>query len=381
MARSRAERSWCRDHWAATVNAVPPTLSLARPLLETLGARWRVGVSAAGVAWEMTTGLAGFALRDGTLALAHPVWDGAPALRTRDRGGVELIPAATPAPPAARAKAHQGACLSVAADPDGGFLTGGTDGRMTRVQTDGTVQAIAHFDGPVSLVAAGPGHWRTGTVRNTVHRLGAAASRIDVPSPVSALTIDPGGAKLAAGHNGGITLWAGGDAPRVLEAPGLHGGVAWGSDRTFLSSLTSDGILHAWRSLDTEPSKVETGEAAASLGVLVAGFVAGVGGRVLCWHPPASQLLQCGVRNKASVTRVAGHPRRQLVAAGYANGTVVLCQPNSSALLLLRAAGKGAVSALAFSRTGDHLAIGTDGGEIGVVALPDKLFRDQAGQP
>jgi WD40 repeat protein len=370
---------------ADTVSAVPPTL--ARPLLEILGARWRVGVSAAAVAWDMTTGLAGFALSDGTLALAHPVWDGAPVLRTGDGGRAELVPATAPAPPAARAKAHQAACLSVAADPEGGFLTGGADGRVTRVQADGTVRAIAHLDGPVSLVAAGPGHWRACAVRRSVHRLGAAAARVDVPGLVSALAIDPNGARLAAGYEGGITLWAGGDAPPVLEAPGLHGGVAWSSDRTFLASFTPDGILHAWRLSDTAPSrvgtgaKVETGAAVTNLGMLGAGFVAGAGGRVLYWHPPAPELLPCGVPNQAPVTRIAGHPCRELVAAGYANGTVVLCQPNSNALLFLRAAGEGAISALAFSPTGACLAIGTDGGEIGVVALPDTLFRDQARRP
>ena len=118
-----------------------------------------------------------------------------------------------------------------------------------------------------------------------------------------------------------------------------------------------------------------------SFGALGTGFVAGADGGVVCWHPPSRELVQCGVSNQGLVTRVAGHPRRQLVAAGYANGAVVLCQPDSTALLLLRAAGTGGVSVLAFSPTGGCLAIGTDGGEIGVLALPDALFRDHARQP
>jgi hypothetical protein len=88
------------------------------------------------------------------------------------------------------------------------------------------------------------------------------------------------------------------------------------------------------------------------------------------------------VRNQAAVTRLAAHPHRPVLAAGYANGTVVLCQPGRSDLLRLRAAGSGpnlgGISALAFSPSGGGLAIGTDGGEIAVLALPDLLFRDQA---
>ena len=86
----------------------------------------------------------------------------------------------------------------------------------------------------------------------------------------------------------------------------------------------------------------------------------------------------CGVANQAPVTCIASRPQRALIAAGYGNGAVVLCRPNSSELLFIRAAGEGAVSALAWSQAGDRLAIGTEGGEIAVVALPDMLFRENA---
>jgi hypothetical protein len=139
-----------------------------------------------------------------------------------------------------------------------------------------------------------------------------------------------------------------------------------------------EGMLHAWGSSDATPSEIAAGVPMTGFCALGAGFVAGADGRVVWWQPPARELVQCGVSNQAAVTRVAGHPRRQLIAAGYANGAVVLCQPDSTALLFLRAAGMGGVSALAFSPAGGCLAIGTDSGEIGVVALPDTLFRDQA---
>lgn len=363
------------------MDQVPP-LAAGPPLLDLLGARWRVGVSAAAVAWDAATGLAGFALGDGTLALTHPVWEGAPALRPRQGGGMELVPGTAPAPPAARVPVHRGACLVVAADPDGGFLTGGTDGRITRVQADADVRALAHLDGAVTQVAAGPGQWRACAVARTVHRLGGAAARIDLAAPVTSLALEPGGARVAIGCDGGVTLWAGGTVPSVLAAPGRHHGVCWAADRSVLASYTPDGMLFAWRSDDATPIAMAAGVPVSSLGALASGdgFAAAAGGRVIIWRMDGPELATSGVPNQSPVTRIACHPHRAIVAAGYANGTVVLCQPDSAALLFVRPPGEGAVTALAFAPTGDRLAIGTDGGDIAVLPLIDQLLRDRASQ-
>nr|WP_294556402.1 hypothetical protein [uncultured Rhodopila sp.] len=337
----------------------------ARPLLDLLGARWRVGVPAAAVAWDE---VAGFALGDGTLALVPPAWEGAPALRPRGDGGVELVPLTAPAPPAARVPAHRGACLAVAADPDGGFLTGGSDGRVVRVMPDAEVRALAHLDSAVPLVAAGPGGWRACATGRTVHRFGGDASRLDAGGAVASLAVEPSGARLAIGHEGGVSLWAGGGSPRVLRAPGTLG-VVW--NREGPGSFTGDGTVHAWM----PPAAIALGETVGAIAGSGGGFIVAVGGRVLSWRPGADP-VPCGAANQQVATRIASHPRRALIAAGYANGAVVLCQPDSSALLFVRAAGEGAVTALGFSPRGDHLAIGTQGGEIAVLATPDPLFRD-----
>jgi hypothetical protein len=100
------------------------------------------------------------------------------------------------------------------------------------------------------------------------------------------------------------------------------------------------------------------------------------GARVVCWHlrPPPGR-RECGVASTAAVIRVACHPWRTLIAAGYENGAVLLCQPDSTDILFVRAAGGGGVTTLTWSADGAALAIGTAGGEIGVVAFPDLLFR------
>jgi hypothetical protein len=72
---------------------------------------------------------------------------------------------------------------------------------------------------------------------------------------------------------------------------------------------------------------------------------------------------------------VSWHPRLAVLAAGYANGAVTLCQPGSADVLFVRAADGDPIDMLAWSADGGALALGSRAGEIGVVALPDQVFR------
>ena len=78
------------------------------------------------------------------------------------------------------------------------------------------------------------------------------------------------------------------------------------------------------------------------------------------------------------VAAFAFHPRRPLLAVAYGTGAVTLGQPGTPGALLLRANGPDPARALAFSATGEWLALGTAGGACEMVALPDVLFRDGA---
>jgi WD40 repeat protein len=66
-------------------------------------------------------------------------------------------------------------------------------------------------------------------------------------------------------------------------------------------------------------------------------------------------------------TFVAAHPQHENVAAGFADGLVVLADINSARVLPVAGPGRGPVSALAWSPDGTHLAIGTETGFAAVV--------------
>lgn len=361
------------------------------PLLDLLGAAWSLDAPVTGVAWDNET--AGFALGDGSLAMARAEWDGAPALVPRDGGGLEVSPGTAPRPPVSRQTVHDGACLTLAADPEGGFLSGGDDGVLARTGADGVVHRIGSHPGRwVDLVAVSAAGWRAWSVGKRVHLSGPGAAELDAPGSVRALAFDPAGTRLAIAHYRGVTLWDTaitlGVASRVLPTKGCPRSIAWSPDGAYVICGLQENALHGWRLSDD--GDIEMGGYPGqprSLGFSADGrYLASSGApRVICWpfDPPgvASQPAECGMpSSRMPVCMVACHPWHPLVAAGYHNGAVLLCQPGQDDVLFAKGSSGGSVTALAWSADGTRLAVGTAGGEAGVVALPSALFRFNSAQ-
>ena len=60
---------------------------------------------------------------------------------------------------------------------------------------------------------------------------------------------------------------------------------------------------------------------------------------------------------------------QEIVATGYADGTILLVRMGDGAEIVAKKPGDAPVSALAWSAAGNKLAFGTDNGEGGVVDL------------
>ncbi len=355
-------------------------------LVELLGATWQMEAPVAGVAWfgahpGAGGGVAGFALGDGTIALARSGWDGASHLRPREGGGVELVPATAAPPPVMRAGVHAGPGSALAREPAGSLLSGGRDGRLARIAADGTVSEVARDVGPIEALAASPDGTYAFAVGACVHRDGAAEM---LPARVTDLRFSPDGAWLAASHAGGIAVWSEGSRWQALdERDGPYRVAAWSADGALLVAGTTSG-LRGWRWPSAAPIGLPGGPAlptSLSFAADGASLAAAGGARAVCWPlaPAGGEPVPCGVASTVAVTRVACHPVRPVLAVGYGTGAVLLCRPGSADVLLVRGPAGGAVTALAWSDDGATLALGAEGGEIGLVAFPDLLFRTTEG--
>jgi len=66
---------------------------------------------------------------------------------------------------------------------------------------------------------------------------------------------------------------------------------------------------------------------------------------------------------------VACHPGQDVVAAGYADGMVLLVRVDDGAEILARLPGAAPVTALAWDASGALLAFGSEDGEAGIIDL------------
>ena len=342
------------------------------------------------VAWDGD--LACFALGDGSLAMSRAEWAGAPTLRPRAEGGIELSPGAAPPPPMARLRVHHGACLDLARDSGGGFLSAGDDGMLAHTGEDGATERLGEHPGRWVDLVASAGGIRAWAVGRAVHLSGAASGTVELPGSATALAFDPAGERLAAAHYHGVTIWSAHAPARLLQTPGCPRSLAWSPDGRYVVCGLQENALHGWRLSDG--GDIEMGGYPGqprSLSFAADGtFLASSGApRVVCWRfdPPEAgeQPSECGIpSSRTPVCRVACHPNHPLVAAGYHNGAVLLCQPGSDDALFARASsmaepGKpragSSITALAWSADGARLAMATEAGEVGLLALPPTLFR------
>jgi WD40 repeat protein len=73
--------------------------------------------------------------------------------------------------------------------------------------------------------------------------------------------------------------------------------------------------------------------------------------------------------DQALCSAVACHPQQEVVAAGFDDGLVLIAEITSGRVVPVAAPGRGAVSALAWSDSGTHLAFGTEAGFAGLIDL------------
>jgi WD40 repeat protein len=72
---------------------------------------------------------------------------------------------------------------------------------------------------------------------------------------------------------------------------------------------------------------------------------------------------------QARVTAVACHPRQEILAAGYGNGTVLMVRMSDGAEILVRRNNDVPISALGWNASGTLLAFSDEAGNAGLLKL------------
>jgi WD40 repeat protein len=305
-----------------------------------------------------------FGLGDGTLRIADP-----------QRTDAEWL----------TVTAHDGACLSLSADCAAGVISGGDDGRAVLVAAEGTATELAAFGAMkwVEHVAAHPAGVRAAACGKQVVLFDAAGRRLKSlvhPSTVGGVAFDTKGKRVAASHYNGASLWyvaAKEDRPRVLEWKGSHHAIAFDPDGAHVVTAMQEPALHGWRLSDGQHMRMSGYPAKTkSLSFTSKGRWLATSGAesVVLWPffgggPMGKEPHEIAGGDAVLCSAVACHPQQEVVAAGFADGLVLVSDIASGRVVPIAPPGHGPVSALAWNAAGSHLAFGTETGFAAIVDL------------
>jgi WD40 repeat protein len=277
---------------------------------------------------------------------------------------------------------HSGGILCAASDGSR-IVMGGDDGKLVALDAKGEVSVIAtearrRWIDNVALHADGAVAWSAG--KTAFVRSGKAEEKtLDAPSTVGGLAFAPKGLRLAVAHYNGVTVWFPNMAakPEVLEWAGSHLGVTFSPDNKFLVTSMHEPALHGWRLADTRhmrmtgyPGRVRSmswstgGKTLATSGAdaIIMWPFAGKDGP-MGKEPAMLAPLQ------ARVSMVACHPKQDILAAGYSDGTILMVRLNDGAEILVRRNGTAPVAALAWDAKGTTLAFAAEDGDAGLLGF------------
>ncbi|MBE2992910.1 WD40 repeat domain-containing protein [Sphingomonas sp. CFBP 13603] len=312
------------------------------------------------------------------------LWLGDDALLTLGDGSVRRM---TDAGEVAAHPVHRGAILAACRHPDGcAIVTGGDDGRVCRVTPDGDSLELGRFErrwvehlvaSPASgLIVAGVGPeavvWKRGAT--------APSHRYATGSTIGGLALDGKGKRLAVAHYNGATLFhasTAGSGRVALDWIGAHLACTMSADGRHVVTALQETGLHGWRLPDLRDMRM-SGYAAKTRSFSWdrrGAWLATSGNAcAILWPfdgedgPMDKPALLLAERRGTIATRVAFHPRGDLLAVGYDDGVVVLTQTGDDRPLLVDDDG-AAITALCWNDAGTRLGWGDRDGRIGILDM------------
>ena len=365
-------------------------------LFGLLARSWHMDAAVADIALDAGGNTVGFALADGSIALA-PLEDPEPASKrirvSVEHGGVSIQPRTEALPPLTHVNALDGSPAAVAAHGDRGFVFADASGALIGVTAQGEQSALpGSLDGPAAAIdtAAKTGQLACASAngRATVFGNGDAHGHV-LPHDAPALDVrySPRGDVLAVAHPNAVALWNTADAPvKLADVPvtGRPLALAWSPDGAMLGCGEDTGasILQI---NGTDP--VVLADYPSSVRSIAWSFddramVTSGAFRIIVW--PRDRLasdgstpstIETGRAGLTAVDAVATHPKKPLVAAGYENGMLVIAEIGKADEMPIKSEGQGAITVIRWTGDGQHLALGTDRGLAAIVELPRQIFK------
>ena len=276
-----------------------------------------------------------------------------------------------------------GGGILCAASDGNRVVLGGDDGKLIALDRKGEVTTLAtdpkrRWIDNVAVHPDGAVAWSVGKVAFVRPPKGEEKS-FEVPSTVGGLAFAPKGLRLAVAHYNGVTLWFPNMAANaeVLEWAGSHLGVTFSPDNRFVVTAMHEPALHGWRIADHKHMRM-TGYPARvrSMSWTAGGKALATSGAdsVIVWpfgskDGPMGKEPAMLAPLKAKVTMVACHPKQDILACGYSNGTILMVRTTDGAEILVRANKGEPVTALGWNAKGTLLAFAAQDGDGGMLEI------------
>ncbi|WP_292323597.1 WD40 repeat domain-containing protein [Mesorhizobium sp.] len=363
---------------------------------DLLARSWQRPAAIAAVCFSADGSAVAFTSIDGTVAIGPAADQEPPEARIRvsgDLGQTTIRPRLKPPAPLIATSTLGDGDVPITSYLRSGFLVGTMTGYALHLAADGEVaETPINIEGPAVAIDH---HRATATTAITNgHDVFLSRANEDVvklqqaaPSSTHAIAFSPNGKRLAFDSGEGVSIWTvDGDLAPISEfsTPAGPTSLRWSGDGSWLAcGLDAGGFTLA-------------SPADGRLGV-VGGFPSPV--RTVCWsrpgnalfasgafritgwsmvaaplHDAASGALETGRPGLVPVETVEAHPERKIIAAGYANGRLTVAQIGSRDELVVKPSGS-AITALAWSGDGQHLAAGMMDGTAAIITFPALLFK------
>lgn len=371
--------------------------TVPQTLFELLARSWNTSAAITSMVLNADQSAIAYCLSDATIAVAA-ITDNDPIEQrvhvNAEDGRTAIRPRTAPARPLISVDVDTGAPSLLGQLGEEDFITGVPNGPLYRISAEGEktklgiavkapITATDYCINSHSLAIVGGS-----TVTLFKGEELATGLTIDQVGTISAIRCSPAGDAIAVAHESGLTIWSmqtGGRKIADFVFSGNPNALSWSPDGRWLAAPLADGGFQLMdvrggntNSLTDYPDPVNTIDWNTKANALVTSGAY----RVTAWSMEAAPLkdrrsgaLESGTTGLVPVSAVVSHPDRNLVAAGYKNGFLVVVQLGARDELVLNSEDRGAITDLVWTRDGKHMALATSKDVAAIISIPEQLFK------